>query len=84
MAKFCIYERHGGVCIKTGCHCKHVCPYEELEEFTQVVQCKDCKFATGNEVDYICKNIWSPRWGIFVNPNFFCFCGVKKDGDGNG
>ena len=38
MAKFCVHERHGGICEKTGTYCNlGACPYEDLKEFVPLV-----------------------------------------------
>ena len=32
MAEFCVHERHGGICEKTGTYCNlGACPYEDLQ-----------------------------------------------------
>lgn len=38
MPKFCIYEQHAGICVKTGNYCNEgVCPYEDIRDFAEVV-----------------------------------------------
>ena len=37
MAEFCVHERHGGICEKTGTYCNlGACPYEDLQKFATV------------------------------------------------
>lgn len=37
MAKFCIFEKHGGVCEKYNSYCHlGACPYEDIREFELV------------------------------------------------
>ena len=37
MAEFCVHERHGGICEKTGTYCNlGACPYEDLQKFAPV------------------------------------------------
>ena len=37
MAKFCKYEKHRGICKKTGTYCNlGECPYEEMVDYTPV------------------------------------------------
>lgn len=37
MAEFCVHERHGGICEKTGTYCNlGSCPYEDLQKFAPV------------------------------------------------
>lgn len=51
MPKFCIYEQHAGICVKTGSYCNEgVCPYEDMREFiiaddAPTVKCQDCVYA---------------------------------------
>ena len=48
MAKFCVHERHGGICEKTGGYCNMgACPYEDLQEFAEV------RHARWEKCDYI-------------------------------
>ena len=40
MAKFCVHERHGGICEKTGGYCNiGACPYEDLQECDYIEPC---------------------------------------------
>lgn len=40
MAKFCVHERHGGICEKTGGYCNlGACPYEDLRECDYIEPC---------------------------------------------
>lgn len=37
MQEFCVHERHGGICAKTGAYCNlGACPYEDLQKFAPV------------------------------------------------
>lgn len=37
MSEFCVYEKHGGICEKTGGFCNlGACPYEDLKEYAPV------------------------------------------------
>ena len=37
MAEFCIHEKHGGICGKTGTYCNlGACPDEDLKEYAPV------------------------------------------------
>lgn len=38
MPKFCIHERHAGICEKTGSYCNEgACPYKDMRDFAEVV-----------------------------------------------
>lgn len=38
MTKFCVYEKHGGICEKTNSFCNlGACPYEDLKEYRPVI-----------------------------------------------
>ena len=38
MNEFCVHERHGGICEKTGTYCNlGACPYEDLQKFENLV-----------------------------------------------
>lgn len=96
MSEFCKYERHGGICVKTGTYCNlGVCPYEQLEQFAQVVhgRCpicsgqkiltQDCDNGYSVEVDaeFGEMSIWQGDTCLTVISIDYCpNCGAKLDG----
>lgn len=79
--KFCVHEKHGGVCDLTEGYCNlGVCQYEETKEFAPVVhgrwvptespfmnECEDCS---------VCgyRTVWGHRYNYCPN------CGARMDG----
>lgn len=48
MQEFCVHERHGGICAKTGAYCNlGACPYEDLQKFAPV------RHGRWEECDYV-------------------------------
>ena len=43
----------------------------------EVVRCRDCKYSEPCKPH---KKIWCPRIGRYLNADFYCAEGVKKDG----
>lgn len=80
MIEFCIHEKHGGICEKTGTYCNlGACPYEDLKEFT-VVQHGQWIYKYHTWSCNICG--CHPYKGyIPKEPSNFCpNCGARMDG----
>lgn len=81
MSEFCKYERHGGICVKTGTYCNlGVCPYEQLEQFAQVVH----GWWNADETCSLCgekstEGLDATKWNYWL-PNYCPNCGAKMDG----
>lgn len=82
MTNFCVYEKHGGVCKKTGTYCNlGACVYEDLKEFEVVRhgkwifnkekhtwECSECHYQINSILDE-------------SKSNFCPNCGAKMDGE---
>lgn len=87
MAEFCVHERHGGICEKTGTYCNlGACPYEDLEEFAPLVHgwWKHDHYENCTEQFEIvkCSNcgITAYAMAFYVKSGNYCpNCGAKMD-----
>lgn len=81
MTKFCVHEKHGGVCKKTGTFCNlGACPYEDLKEFTVVRHGK--RYTAEKYNGYLCWNCdQCHQHFTSQKSNYYPNCGAKMDGD---
>lgn len=78
--KFCVYEKHGGVCKNTGTYCNlGACPYEDLKEFAVVRHGKWERIPYSFVGGYRCSCCGAKS----LDDNFdYCgHCGAKMDGE---
>ena len=55
MAEFCIHEKHGGICGKTGTYCNlGACPDEDLKEYAPVKRGRWIKESDGGTRCSVC------------------------------
>lgn len=91
MTKFCIHEKHGGICERTETFCNPACPYEEIKElapvvhgtwelrqegpFVSVYRCSVC-----GRQESIGNSILYDSAAMMVEKYPYCHCGARMDG----
>lgn len=86
MTKFCVYEKHGGICEKTDSFCNlGSCPYEDLKEYAPVRHGR-WEFLGPNSMN---RETWcgtcsscKMRSKYIVNKDICPNCGAKMDAEG--
>ena len=77
MAEFCIHEKHGGICGKTGTYCNlGACPDEDLKEYAPVRPGRWVQQPLNGTHIWRCskcETLGSPQW------NYCPKCGVRMD-----
>ena len=58
-----------------GC-CPNWCAQFKHKDDVRVVRCRDCKYSEPCKPH---KKIWCPRIGRYLNADFYCAEGAKKD-----
>ena len=78
MTKFCMHEKHGGICNLTGEYCSlGPCPNEDIEEFAPLRHGRWEKTADGAVLCTACKRKMNPSQYGYA---FCSLCGAKMDG----
>lgn len=86
MIEFCVHEKHGGICEKTGTYCNlGACPYESLKEFAVVQHGQWIEGFDGCENTYECSKCHTPYILLYGTTedngyNFCPNCGARMDG----
>ena len=86
MAEFCIHEKHGGICGKTGTYCNlGACPDEDLKEYAPVRHGRwimgtgENGLQTGYRECSRCGEIVKYGYSLYGVHNFCNYCGAKMN-----
>lgn len=81
MIEFCVHEKHGGICEKTGTYCNlGACPYESLKELTVVRHRRWVNISTEGGLRCKCSEC-GHLVSYFYGQTPFCpNCGARMDG----
>ena len=75
MAEFCVHERHGGICEKTGTYCNlGACPYEDLQKFDPVRHGRWLCVETEEEQFFLCNRCKKKE---YLESNYCPNCGAR-------